>query len=41
MISLESALMLDPELEQIARLDSDMMDVIDLVRPLEEETLLE
>lgn len=41
MISLESALMLDPELEQIARLDSDMMDVIDLVRPLEEETLME
>lgn len=37
MISLESALMLDPGLEEIARLDSDMMDVIDLVRPLEEE----
>lgn len=37
MISLESALMLDPDLEEIARLDSDMMDVIDLVRPTEEE----
>ena len=35
MISLETALGLDPELEEIARLDSDMMDVIELVRPLE------
>ena len=39
MISLESALMLDPGLEEIARLDSDMMDVIDLVRPLEDNVL--
>ena len=39
MISLESALMLDPGLEEIARLDSDMMDVIDLVRPLEDDLL--
>lgn len=36
MISLESALTLDPGLEEIARLDSDMMDVIELVRPTEE-----
>ncbi|MBR4882468.1 MAG: hypothetical protein IKU18_01180, partial [Bacteroidales bacterium] len=36
MISLEAALTLDPDLEQIARLDSDMIDVIDLIRPLEE-----
>ena len=39
MISLESALMHDPGLEEIARLDSDMMDVIDLVRPLEDNVL--
>lgn len=38
MISLEAALTLDPDLEQIARLDSDMIDVIDLIRPLEEVT---
>jgi Tfp pilus assembly protein PilF len=38
MISLETALGLDPELEEIARLDSDMMDVIELVRPTEEGT---
>ena len=33
MTSLELALMLDPDLEQIARLDSDAMDVIELIRP--------
>lgn len=36
MISLEAALTLDPTLEETARLDSDMIDVIDLIRPLEE-----
>lgn len=39
MISLESALMFEPDLEEIARLDSDMMDVIDLVRPLEDNSI--
>jgi hypothetical protein len=36
MISLETALALDPDLEEIARLDSDIMDVIELIRPTEE-----
>jgi hypothetical protein len=36
MTSLEMALMLEPDLEEISRLDSDMMDVIDLIRPLDE-----
>ena len=36
MTSLEMALMLDPDLEEISRLDSDMMDVIDLIRPLDD-----
>lgn len=36
MTSLEMALMLDPSLEETARLDSDAMDVIELIRPLEE-----
>lgn len=36
MTSLEMALMLDPDLEEIARLDSDAMDVIELIRPTEE-----
>ena len=36
MMSLEMALTLDPDLEEIARLDSDMMDVIDLIRPLDD-----
>lgn len=35
MTSLELALALDPGLEEIARLDSDMMDVIELIRPTE------
>lgn len=35
MTSLEMALMFDPGLEEIARLDSDVMDVIDLIRPTE------
>ena len=39
MISLETALALDPGLEEIARLDSDMMDVIELVRPTEDPNL--
>ncbi|MBE6237266.1 MAG: hypothetical protein E7116_03805 [Bacteroidales bacterium] len=38
MTSLEMALMLDPSLEEIARLDSDAMDVIELIRPTEEGT---
>lgn len=33
MTSLEMALGLDPELEEIARLDSDAMDIIELIRP--------
>ena len=36
MISLETALALDPGLEETARLDSDVMDVIELIRPTEE-----
>ena len=36
MISLETAITLDPGLEEIARLDSDVMDVIDLIRPTED-----
>ena len=36
MTSLEMALMLDPSLEETARLDSDAMDVIELIRPLED-----
>ena len=36
MTSLEMALMLDPSLEEISRLDSDVMDVIDLIRPLDD-----
>jgi hypothetical protein len=39
MISLETALSLDPSLEEIARLDSDAMDVIELVRPTEQSTV--
>lgn len=41
MMSLETALALDPSLEEIARLDSDAMDVIELIRPTEEPTDLE
>lgn len=37
MTSLEAALMLDPSLEEISRLDSDLMDVIELIRPTEED----
>lgn len=36
MTSLEMALMLDPSLEETARLDSDAMDIIDLIRPPED-----
>ena len=38
MMSLETALALDPDLEETARLDSDAMDVIELIRPEEEVT---
>ena len=38
MISLETALALDPELEETARLDSDIMDVIELIRPTVDES---
>lgn len=38
MTSLEMAFTLDPGLEEIARLDSDVMDVVELIRPPEEET---
>ena len=33
MMSMEQALALDPDLEEIGRLDSDAMDIIDLIRP--------
>lgn len=33
MTSLEMAFMLDPSLEETARLDSDAMDIVDLIRP--------
>jgi hypothetical protein len=39
MISLETAFGLDPELETIARLDSDVMDVVGLIRPPEAEAI--
>ena len=35
------ALMLDPSLEETARLDSDAMDIIDLIRPPEDGTQTE
>ena len=38
MTSLEMALMLDPSLEETARLDSDAMDIIDLIRPTDDGT---
>lgn len=38
MTSLEMALMLDPGLEETARLDSDVMDIVELIRPTEEGT---
>lgn len=38
MISMETALALDPGLEEVGRLDSDAMDVIELIRPSEEGT---
>ncbi len=41
MTSLEMALMLDPSLEETARLDSDAMDIIDLIRPPEDGTQTE
>lgn len=37
MTSLEMALMLDPSLEETAKLDSDAMDIIELIRPTEED----
>ena len=33
------AVALDPKLEEIARLDSDVMDIIDIISPQEEETV--
>ena len=33
MMSMETALALDPKLEETARLDSDAMDIIELIRP--------
>lgn len=39
MQSLDYALRLDPSLEETAKLDGDMMDVIDLLMPVEEETV--
>jgi hypothetical protein len=36
MISMETALALDPSLEELGRLDSDAMDIIELIRPTEE-----
>ena len=41
MTSLEMAIMLDPSLEETARLDSDAMDIIDLIRPPEGESQTE
>lgn len=38
MMSMEQALILDPSLEETARLDSDAMDVIELIRPTEDGT---
>ena len=35
--ALTQAVTLDPELEEIARLDSDVMDIMDIIKPLEEE----
>ena len=34
--ALSQAVMLKPELEEIARLDSDVMDVMDIISPQEE-----
>ena len=36
MEALQQAIMLDPDLIEIARLDSDVMDVIDILVPREE-----
>jgi hypothetical protein len=38
MMSMEQALALDPDLEEIGRLDSDAMDIIDLIRPTDPPT---
>lgn len=39
--ALNQAVMLDPKLIEIARLDSDVMDVIDIIMPPEEDNVLE
>ena len=36
MTSLDLALRIDPDLEDMAKMDGDMMDVIDLLMPVEE-----
>jgi hypothetical protein len=36
MTSLDLALRIDPDLEDTAKMDGDMMDVIDLLMPVEE-----
>jgi Flp pilus assembly protein TadD len=35
--ALTQAIALDPKLEEIARLDSDVMDIIEIISPKEEE----
>lgn len=37
--ALNQAITLDPKLEEIARLDSDVMDIMDIIKPKEEEDL--
>ena len=37
--AMTQAVALDPKLEEIARLDSDVMDIIDIISPQEEETV--
>jgi tetratricopeptide (TPR) repeat protein len=37
--ALMQAITLDPKLEEIARLDSDVMDIMDIIKPVEEENL--
>ena len=35
MDALQCALTLDPSLEELARLDSDVMDILDIIKPEE------
>jgi hypothetical protein len=39
--ALMQAVTIDPKLEEIARLDSDVMDIIEIIMPSEEEGVLE